>query len=258
MHRLRQHAFLSGTSERIMNYMGHPLKKNGKPDPRFRQNVVSRISGFHDGARVRHWVGKNSVKAYNEHNVLRVETTMNDPGAFKVRRHAAGEAATAEKKLRPLRKGIVDIPLRANVSGDVNNRFIANLAQVNDQEPIGALLQKVTTRFKKNARSVRALDLLGKDYDFLNCLNDPSLEINGTSNKEIRAKLKHTSWGKGKTEKQLSAKVSRQLRLLRDHGLLRKQPGRHRYNLTPNGRKLILALTVIPACSADKLMEIAA
>ncbi len=258
MHRLRQHAFLSGTSERIINYMGHPLKKNGQPGLRFPHDVISRISEFHDAARVRHWVGKNSVKVYNEHNVLRVETTINDPAAFKVRRHATGEAANAEKKLRRLRKGIVDIPLRAKVSQDVNKRFITNLALVNDQDPINPLLQKVTTRFKKNARSVRALDLLGKDYDFFKSLNDPTIEINGTSNKEIRATLKDTSWGKGKTDKQLSAKVSRQIRLLRDHGLLRKQPCRNRYNLTPNGRKIILAVTVIPACSTDKLMEIAA
>ena len=258
MHRLCQHAFLSGTSERILNYMGHPLRKSGKPNSRFRQDVISRISGFHEGTRVRHWVGPNSVKVYNEHNVLRVETTVNDPGAFKVRRHAAGEAATAEKKLRPLRKGIVDIPLRAKVSQDVNNRFLAHLAEVNDQEPIGTLLENVTRRCKKNARNVRALDLLGKDYQFLKCLADPSVEINGISNKELRAKLKDKSWGNGKTDKQLSAKVSRHFRLLRDHGLLRKQPGQHRYNLTQQGRKLILALTAIPACSIEKLIEIAA
>jgi len=258
MHRLRQHAFLTGTSERILNYMGHPIRKNGTPYPGFRQDVISRISEFHDGARVRHWVGKNSVKAYNEHNVLRVETTVNDPGAFKIRRHAARELPTAEKKLRPLRKGIVDIPLRATVSKDINNRFIGDLAQVNDQEPIGTLLEKVTRRFKKKARSVRALDLLGKDYDFIKLLADPNIEINGTSNKELRAKLKHTDWGKEKTDKQLSAKVSRQFRLLRDHGLLRKQSGRHRYNLTQQGRKLILAINSIPACSNEKILAIAA
>lgn len=208
MRRLCQHAFLSGTSECVLKYLGHPLRTNGKPYPRFHQEVISRMSGFHDGARVRHWVGQNSVKLYNEHNVLSVETTVNDATAFKVRRQASGAAASQDKKLRPLRQGIVDIRLRAKVSADVNHRFLAHLAQVNNPEPIGPLLQQVTQRFQKEGRTVRALDLLGKDHEFLTCLVDPSIEINGISNKELRAKLPHTSWEKEKTDKQLSSKAA--------------------------------------------------
>lgn len=255
---LCRHAFLSGTSERVMTYLGHRLTKSANPYPNFKKDVVTRVNGFHDGARVRHWVGKNSVKVYNEYNVLRVETTVNDPGAFKVLRHTSGDAPDAPKQIRPLRKGIVDIPLRAAVSGDVNNRFLDNLTQFSDPEPVGELFDTVARRFKRDGRSVRALDLFGKDHEFLKLLADPNIEINGISNKELRQGLSKTRWGKGKTDKQLSAKISRQFRLLRDHGLLRKQPGRHRYNLTSRGRKLMLSLSSIPACSVEKLMEIAA
>lgn len=45
-------------------------------DPK--DGVVTRFMDFNDGIRVRHWVDKNSVKVYNEQNVLRIETTIND------------------------------------------------------------------------------------------------------------------------------------------------------------------------------------
>ncbi len=45
------------------------------------------IIGTSTGIRLRHWVDQYSVKMYNEQNVLRVETTINDPGKFKVFRH---------------------------------------------------------------------------------------------------------------------------------------------------------------------------
>ena len=74
---------------------------------------MSRVLDFHDGLRVRHWVDHNSVKVYNEQNVLRIETTINMPAMFRVYRRAQGQLHTARKKLRPLRKGVADIPLRA-------------------------------------------------------------------------------------------------------------------------------------------------
>ena len=95
---LQKHAFLTGTSERALKYLGQPIKKDGSPYKVFSHDVNSRNSGFHEGARVRHFVGSNSVKLYNEQNVIRVETTMNDPAMFKVLRHAAGESQDAPKK----------------------------------------------------------------------------------------------------------------------------------------------------------------
>jgi hypothetical protein len=60
------------------------------------------------------------------------------------------------------------------------------------------------------------------------------------------------------TEKQLSAKTSRQLRLLRDHGLIRKLPRQKRCFATHKGRELTTALDALLAASTKQLMDIAA
>ena len=54
---------------------------------------MTRMTGFNDGVRLRHWVDNNSVKMYNEQNVLRVETTIIIPplGKFRVFRHKQGQ-----------------------------------------------------------------------------------------------------------------------------------------------------------------------
>lgn len=93
-----RHAFITGTSTRILRYLDHPLKLNGTPDLRAKDDVVSRMMDFNDGMRVRHWVDGNSVKAYNELNVLRVEMTMNKPEKFRVHRHKQGQS-DSEKNL---------------------------------------------------------------------------------------------------------------------------------------------------------------
>ena len=70
--------------------------------------------------------------------------------------------------------------------------------------------------------------------------------------------LRATPWGAGRPDKQLSARLSRHLRLLRDHGLNRKLPNRHRYHLTDKGRQLTPALNAMLGASTEQLLDIAA
>ena len=119
---------LQGNSAGVLRYLGRPLTAAGKPHANSNSEVMSRVLNFHDGLRVRHWVDHNSVKVYNEQNVLRIETTINQPYMFKVWRRAQGQDPNARKKLRDLRKGVADIPLRAQISQEVNNRLMDELS----------------------------------------------------------------------------------------------------------------------------------
>ncbi|MGD9212310.1 MAG: hypothetical protein PVI90_16130, partial [Desulfobacteraceae bacterium] len=73
-----------------LRYPDRPLTLSGRPYARSKDQVATRVTDFNDGIRLRHWVDNNSVKVYNEQNVLRVETTINDPGKFRVFRHKQG------------------------------------------------------------------------------------------------------------------------------------------------------------------------
>jgi len=106
---LLRHAHMTGTSTRVLRYLDRPLTKTGKPDRRSSDDVITRLTDFNDVIRCRHRVGNNSVKVYkvyNKQNVLRFETTINDPGKFLVFRHKQGESENTPKQHRPMRKSV--------------------------------------------------------------------------------------------------------------------------------------------------------
>lgn len=140
---------MTGTSASVLRYLDRPLTKAGKPYARSTDEVLTRVTDFNDGIRIRHWASKNSVKLYNEQNVLRMETTINDPGKFKVFRHKQGQSLEEPKQCLPLRKGVMDIPIRSTISQDVNNRFMDDLATLLGKTPAGRFIKEVTPHIKK-------------------------------------------------------------------------------------------------------------
>ncbi len=258
MESLLHHAHVTGTSSRVLRYLDRPVTKSGKPYARSMDSVVTRVTGFNDGIRLRHWVDKNSVKIYNEQNVLRVETTINDPGKFKVFRHKQGQDEKEPKQRLPMRKGVMDTPLRASVSQDVNNRFMDDLATLQEKTPIRNLFDELTQHIIKNKHRFRGLDPVGKDRELLLALGDHGFMITGLTNKMLRKRLQDTSFGSGRTEKQLSAKISRHLRLLRIHGIIKKLPNQNKYQVTLKGKRLTNALSAMLAASTENLLKIAA
>ena len=111
---------------------------------------------------------------------------------------------------------------------------------------------------RRRRRSVRALEPTGKDLELLSAIADPRFTVGGLSNKDLRELLAQTDRYVGKTEKQRSGMTTRSIRLLRDHGVLRKLPKVRRYQLTRQGRQLVTALQAALAASTEELMAIAA
>ncbi len=144
MDSLLRHAHIIGTSRRVLRYLDRPVTKSGKPYASSNDSVMTRITGFHDGLRLRHWVDMNSVKKYNEQNVLRIETTINDPAKFKVYRHKQGQNQDEPKQRLPMRKGVMDTPLRAFVSQEVNNRFMDDLTIFEEKSPVREIIDGLT------------------------------------------------------------------------------------------------------------------
>ena len=93
----------------VMRFLGRKVHGN------FEGEIVSDFKNRPEGIRIKHRVNDNSVKAYDKAgNCLRVETTMNDPGDFKVFRTKEGDPDGKPDWL-PLRRGIADLYRRAQV-----------------------------------------------------------------------------------------------------------------------------------------------
>ncbi len=251
------HALLSGTGDRILRYFGSPIKKDGQPYANSHPEIISKATMWYDGLRVRHWNGKNSVKFYNEHKVLRFEMTMNDPAQFKIHRHTMKQDKSEPKKMLPLRKGIADISNRAEISTNIVNRFTEHMSTLEDRTPLSEIVSAVSSPLTVKGKKVRSLDVFGKDLELICAISDPAFDVSGMTNKDLQKKLGDSKWAKDMTGKQLSGRISRHFSLLREHGLIKKLPNQHKYVLTQKGRTISTAISVSLSASINKLLDLA-
>ena len=63
----------------------------------------------------------NSIKMYDKHSVLRVETTINDPHEFKIYKESGKDK---DKKWVPMGKTIANLYRYAQVSQAANRRYL--------------------------------------------------------------------------------------------------------------------------------------
>jgi hypothetical protein len=81
--RLLRHATLCLSAEDVLTFLGRKLHG------RFTGEVLNEWKLRWPGARIKHWMKENWIKMYDKHGcVLRVETVINNPYEFKVRRRA--------------------------------------------------------------------------------------------------------------------------------------------------------------------------
>ena len=108
-------------------------------------------------------------------------------------------------------------------------------------------------------RRLRALNPLAvDDSNLLEAVSRHEFLINGLRNRDLRCLLFPTQPNSKSEERRRSALISRKLRLLRAHGLIRKVPKTHRYLVSPNGRKVMTALLAARDANADFLTTTAA
>ena len=97
------------------------------------------------------------MKAYDKaETVLRIETTINQPGQFRVYRTKQGEEQGG-KAWRPLRKSVVDLHRRAEVSQQINDRYEEALASLDTTQEIIDLVAPICRSIRREGVRYRAM-----------------------------------------------------------------------------------------------------
>jgi hypothetical protein len=162
---------------------------------------------------------------------------------------------------RPLRKGVADLHRRAQVSEAANRRYLEALARSRTLPPWCSLTEKLCRPTTWKGRRVRALNPYGpQDLALLRAVARGEFTINGFRNRDLAKLLYASDQELHATEKRRqSSAITRKLRLLRAHGLIKKVPKTHRYHLTAGGSKAITAIIAALQCRApDSLIKLAA
>ena len=139
--------------------------------------------------------------------------------------------------------GIADPHRRAEVSQKANERYLNALASVDDSTTLGELISRLSKPVVWNGKRVRPMHPFeDQDRRLLEIISRGEFTINGLRNKNLQPRLYPTPPKSAEERRRRSSAVSRRLRLLRAHHLIRKIPGTHRYHLTPIGRQIATAV----------------
>jgi hypothetical protein len=227
------------SSPEVMRFLGKRVHGN------FTGEVVSDMYQRPEGIRVKHRVKGNSVKMYDKGSgsVLRIETTINDPSDFKVFRPLEGNP-TGEKAWRPLVRGIANMSRLAAVGQSSNDRYLNALAALDTDAPISTVVDRVCCAVDWEGRRVRALRPWSQDDRLLlKAISRGEFAVGGLRNRDLLPLLfPEASSLPAEQRRRYSARVTRKLRMLRAHGMIRKVTGTHRYVLTKGGAKTAMAI----------------
>lgn len=238
------HGMISFSSSDVLRFLGKKLTATGQINGHVTAEVTSDLKRRQEGMRIKHRYNDNSVKLYDKAytpmgSVVRAELTMENPEDFKALRSREKDP---EQRLAwlPMRRGIADLYSRAQVSQKANERYLDALASVDDSTTLQELIsgiQKPVTSQGKRMRALHPFD--DQDLPLLKAISHGDFMISGLRNKDLQPLL-YTTVAKSEQEsRRRSAAISRKLRLLRAHHLIRKVPGTHRYQVTNAGRKII-------------------
>lgn len=220
---LLRHAVFQFGSEEVMRFLQR------RTDKRFAGEVCSDLKRRVEGIRVKHRVEENSIKMYDKQgSVLRIETTINNPDRFRVRR----KSLRGELKWMRLRRGIADMRRRAELSRAANGRYLTALSVVGLTTPSYQLLDRVSqgVATKRRYRALRPIS--PEDASLFQVILHGEHSLQGFRNRDLRQALSHDP-------RNTSARISRLLALLRAHKLIFKVCKSNYYRITRKGHQVM-------------------
>ncbi len=226
----------------IATFLGKKLNGNYQGEMGNRYNV--RIQG----TRVRHSMGMASLKMYDKSGqILRIETTAKDISFFKHYREVEQRNGEAVMKFAPMKKTIYSLGALREVLEAANRRYLEFLSAIDDPSSGLGKLNKIARTVHEEARSYRGFNFFDQDDEALFvALARGEFTISGMQNKALRARFPPYN----------SGQMSRILRRLRTHGLIKKASHCYKYYLTALGKQVVALglklkeLVIIPELSA--------
>jgi hypothetical protein len=229
--------------EHVATFLGRKLNGN------YEDELGNRFDLRIEGTRIRHTMGPASVKMYDKHGlILRIETTVNDVSFFKHYRKVEHRDGTTETKWTSMKKGIYSLPALREALSAANRRYLEFISAIDTPTAGIDALRKVSATLREGEHTYPGFNLFaGDDQVIMETLLRGEHCIRGLSNKSLRRRFPRKS----------SAQVSRLLKRLRIHGLIKKVGRTYHYYLTELGRVVATAglkvkqLVLIPQLAAQ-------
>jgi len=228
----------------IATFLGRKLHGN------YQDEMGNRFNKRWLGTRLKHQMGPVSIKMYDKFNIiLRIETTVNQVNFFQQYRQVKHRDGTTSTRYAPMKKSIYSLPPLAEILQAVNKRYLKFLSDIETPEVGVDKLHRLTeTQHDDKGRRYKGFNLLSEeDSSFFRLLASGEFVIAGFSNKALRLRMPEKNAGQ----------ITRLLRRLREHGLIKRVSKHYRYYLTSFGRQAVMIalklreMVIIPSLAFD-------
>jgi hypothetical protein len=225
--------------ERIASFLGR------KVYGQFKGEMGNQYDVRKEGIRIKHTMGKVWIKMYDKfQKVLRIEITSTDISFFKHYRKVEHKDGSTSKKFTSMRKYIYSLRALIKIAKDACRRYIEFISTIEDKTVGTKRLRKVTQRIEENNRGYKGFNFFDdNDMRIIRILTRGEFNIAGFRNKDIRRFVPEKS----------SGQVSRILKRLKLHGIIKKTTNSYKYYLTKMGKEVTIAamklkeFVIIPA-----------
>ena len=213
--------------ENVATFLGRKLHGN------YQDEMGNQFNTRIEGTRIRHVMGPASIKMYDKHGLaLRIETTINDVSFFRHYRTVEHRDGSRSPKIAAMKKGIYSLSALSKLMRAANHRYLEFISDIDDPSGGLKILRKISKSVTDNNRSYKGFNLFNNDdLKLFEAICSGEFNISGFQNKNLRQKLSDKS----------SAQISRMLKRLRTHGMIKKIGRTYKYYLTKIGRKVIIS-----------------
>ena len=213
--------------DNIATFLGQRITYNCKKEvgTNYNQRIL--------GTRIKHHMGDVSIKMYDKFGlVLRIESTCNNIGSFRVKRKVEHRDGSCTEQKAPLKKSIYSLYQLFTIMKAANYRYLEFISSFDDHSNGSRNLTKATSPVVENGRSYRGLNFFAeRDLQVLEVISRGEYMTFGVQGKDIRPYLGDIS----------ASSMSRIFKRLRLHGILERMQGTYKYFPTALGKEIIAA-----------------
>jgi hypothetical protein len=208
----------------IATFLGRKLNGNyqGETGNRFNKRWL--------GTRIKHQMGSVSIKMYDKFNlILRIETTVNNVAFFKQYRQVQHRDGSTTMRWAPMKKTIHSLPALRESLVAANQRYLKFISAIATPQVGVAKLHKLAETKTEDQHRHKGFNLFSEeDTCLFRSLLQGEFFISGFTNKQLRSQY---------LPDKSASQVTRLLKRLRVHGVIKKVGNRYKYYLSDFGRE---------------------
>ena len=218
-------------ADNVATFLGRKLTGN------YQDEIGNDFQTRIQGTRIKHHMGKVAIKMYDKLGlVLRIETTANDVTFFKHYRKVVHRDGSSEMKNAAMKKSLYSLPDLRGILHAANGRYLDFLATIDDPTAGMKNVKKLAEPVRRDGRTYRGFNLFSEpDLTLFVTILRGEFNVSGLTNRRLRSILCQYS----------ASQLSRILKRLRMHGLIKKIGHTYKYYLTQLGKRVASAALLL-------------